>query len=116
MEASQLKVFTPEDAARIMQICRDHKPRREPARALRLKAVEVVTYEQDYNEARRVATIKLEDGRYIDLTVDDSGRPNFTMTLDGSMEKGTLYCVIPSDPSSQLILRGSVEMGELIHL
>ena len=50
----------------------------------RFKVVEVVPYKRCYATAefsRRVATLKLENGRYVDLTEDDSGETNFSASF-----------------------------------
>jgi len=50
----------------------------------RFKVVEVVLYKRCYATAefpRRVATLKLEDGRYVDLTEDNFGGTNFSASF-----------------------------------
>ena len=80
-------------------------------RAARMMAIQMVLYKQDYNkEPRRVASLELEDGRYIDLVVDENCRKNYCLTGDGGMEENTLFCVIPPNPAEQMILRASLDV------
>ena len=71
---------------------------------MRAKVIEVVKY-QVVNGPCRVATLRLSDGKCVDLTEDAYGKGNFTTTaISGATE---VWCVIPPN-GGKIIITGSM--------